>query len=152
MEDGEYYETSSLMDTDIPSTFRRSYGLDGFAHEPLKTLSKHDKQARGLAQLSWPELEGFPSREHREAPDRSHRNIYPLPRRRLSSRRFIDSYRPERLYTPRRPADKDLPEKPADDALSGVMADLDIRPEERREGGRNRGNYNRKRRFRGISS
>ena len=133
-----------------PSSTSDSYSqLNAFVHGPL--FSKHDKlQNRGeSARAAPPPRPKEASRSQVQDQSRFHRQSYHhLPRRPLL-RHAVDSYRPETSSRIFKTADSYGWEGTIEQELSDAMADLDVRPEGRGEGGRGRWNGNRKRRFRG---
>ena len=132
-----------------PSTFDPHSQSNAFVHGP--SFSKHDKlQNHGeSAQAAPPPRPKEASRSQAQDQSRFHRQSYHhLPRRPLL-RRAVDSYRPETSSRIFKTADSYSWERTIEQELSDAMADLDVRPEGRGEGGRGRWNGNRKRRFRG---
>jgi len=121
---------------------------NAFVHGP--SFSKHDKPHNHgeSAQAAPPPRPKEASRSQAQDQSRFHRQSYHLPRRPLL-RRTVDSYRPEASSRIFKTADSYGWEGTIEQELSDAMADLDVRPEGRGEGGRGRWNGNRKRRFRG---
>ena len=117
---------------------------NAFVHGP--SSSKHDKLQNQAAPPPHPKEA---SRSQAQNQSRFHRQSYHhLPRRPLLCR-AVDSYRPETSSRIFKTADSYGWEGTIEQELSDAMADLDVRPEGRGEGGRGRWNGNRKRRFRG---
>jgi len=121
---------------------------NAFMHGP--SFSKHDKLRNHgeSARAAPPPRPKEASRSQAQGQSRFHRQSYHhLPRRPLL-RRAVDSYRPETSSRIFKTADS-YGWGTIEQELSDAMADLDVRPEGRGEGGRGRWNGNRKRRFRG---